>query len=143
ETFEEILNFIATGGYALKAYDRFRRLVPEAGGMWRIAKPAVAQQHRLNAGVIVEQPLMTVRFRNGRKIGTVEEGFASVLVPGDRFFFAGLSLDVEHVGPGRDLWRAAHEHVDPPRQPRPADARRPQRLVALPGRRQRMARGPV
>ena len=95
-TFEEILNFIATGGYALKAYDRFRRLVPEAGGMWRIARPAVAQQHRLNAGVIVEQPLMTVRFRNGRKLGTVEEGFASVLVPGDRFFFAGLSLEVEH-----------------------------------------------
>jgi ATP-dependent Lhr-like helicase len=95
ETFEEILNFIATGGYALKAYDRFRRLVPEAGGMWRIAKPSVAQQHRLNAGVIVEQPLLTVRFKNGRKLGTVEEGFASALAPGDRFFFAGLSLEVE------------------------------------------------
>jgi len=95
ESFEEILNFIATGGYALKAYDRFRRLVPEPGGMWRIAKPSVAQQHRLNAGVIVEQPLMTVRFRNGRKLGTVEEGFASALAPGDRFFFAGLSLEVE------------------------------------------------
>ena len=40
ETFEEVLNFIATGGYALKAYDRFRRLVPEPGGMWRIARPA-------------------------------------------------------------------------------------------------------
>jgi len=95
ETFDEILNFIATGGYALKAYDRFRRLVPEPGGMWRIAKPSVAQQHRLNAGVIVEQPLLTVRFRNGRKLGTVEEGFASALAPGDRFFFAGLSLEVE------------------------------------------------
>ncbi len=95
ETFEEILNFIATGGYALKAYDRFRRLVSESGGIWRIAKPSVAQQHRLNAGVIVEQPLLTVRFRNGRKLGTVEEGFASALVPGDRFFFAGLSLEVE------------------------------------------------
>jgi ATP-dependent Lhr-like helicase len=95
ETFEEILNFIATGGYALKAYDRFRRLVPEPGGMWRIAKPSVAQQHRLNAGVIVEQPLMAVRFLNGRKLGTVEEGFASALAPGDRFFFAGLSLEVE------------------------------------------------
>ncbi|HEY6662053.1 MAG TPA: ligase-associated DNA damage response DEXH box helicase, partial [Sphingomicrobium sp.] len=95
ETFEEILSFIATGGYALKAYDRFRRLVPEAGGMWRIARPAVAQQHRLNAGVIVEQPLMTVRFRNGRRLGTVEEGFASTLAPGDHFFFAGLSLEVE------------------------------------------------
>jgi len=95
ETFEEILNFIATGGYALRAYDRFRRLVPEPGGMWRIAKPGVAQQHRLNAGVIVEQPLMSVRFKNGRKLGTVEEGFASALAPGDRFFFAGLSLEVE------------------------------------------------
>ncbi|HET8750407.1 MAG TPA: ligase-associated DNA damage response DEXH box helicase [Sphingomicrobium sp.] len=95
ETFDEILNFIATGGYALKAYDRFRRLVPEPGGMWRITKPAVAQQHRLNAGVIVEQPLLTVRFRNGRKLGTIEEGFASTLAPGDHFFFAGLSLEVE------------------------------------------------
>jgi ATP-dependent Lhr-like helicase len=95
ETFDEILNFIATGGYALRAYDRFRRLVPEANGMWRIAKPSVAQQHRLNAGVIVEQPLMAVRFRNGRKLGTVEEGFASALATGDRFFFAGLSLEVE------------------------------------------------
>ena len=95
ETFEEILNFIATGGYALKAYDRFRRLVPEPGDTWRIAKPSVAQQHRLNAGVIVEQPLLTVRFRNGRKLGTIEEGFASTLTPGDHFFFAGLSLEVE------------------------------------------------
>jgi len=95
EVFEEILNFIATGGYALKAYDKFRRLVPEADGVWRISKPSVAQQHRLNAGVIVEQPLLAVRFRNGRKLGTVEEGFASALAPGDRFFFAGLSLEVE------------------------------------------------
>ena len=95
ETFDEILNFIATGGYALKAYDRFRRLVREPDGQWRITRPAVALQHRLNAGVIVEQPLLTVRFRNGRKLGTVEEGFASALAPGDRFFFAGLSLEVE------------------------------------------------
>jgi len=95
ETFDEILNFIATGGYALKAYDRFRRLVAEPGGMWRIARPTIAQQHRLNAGVIVEQPLLTVRFRNGRKLGTIEEGYASTLAPGDHFYFSGLSLEVE------------------------------------------------
>ena len=95
ETFEEILNFIATGGYALKAYDRFRRLVPEPNGTWRIARPAIAQQHRLNAGVIVEQPLLTVRFRNGRKLGTIEEGYAATLSPGDNFYFSGLSLEVE------------------------------------------------
>ncbi len=94
EVFIEVLNFIATGGYALKAYDRFRRLVPEAGGMWRITRPVVAQQHRMNAGVIVEQPLLTVRFKNGRRLGTIEEGYASTLTPGDHFFFSGLSLKV-------------------------------------------------
>ena len=93
--FEEILNFIATGGYSLKAYDRFRRLVAEPGGVWRVTRPQIAQQHRLNAGVIVEQPLLTVRFRNGRRLGTIEEGYASTLSPGDHFYFAGLSLEVE------------------------------------------------
>src|SRR5438067_5425061 len=53
ETFQDVLNFIATGGYALKAYDRFRRLVPEGGGRWRLTRPAIAAQHRLNAGIIV------------------------------------------------------------------------------------------
>jgi ATP-dependent helicase Lhr and Lhr-like helicase len=95
ETFTEVLNFIATGGYALKAYDRFRRLVPEGDGRWRIARPQIAAQHRLNAGVIVEHPLLTVRFRNGRKLGTIEESYASTLAPGDLFFFSGLSLEVE------------------------------------------------
>jgi ATP-dependent Lhr-like helicase len=97
EIFAEVLNFIATGGYALKAYDKFRRLVPDGDGRWRIARPAVAAQHRMNAGIIVEQPLMAVRFKNGRTLGTVEEGFASALSPGDHFFFAGLSLEVERI----------------------------------------------
>jgi ATP-dependent Lhr-like helicase len=95
ETFEEILNFIATGGYSLQAYDRFRRMVRESDAKWRISRPAVALQHRLNAGVIVEQPLLTVRFRNGRKLGTIEEGYASTLSPGDHFYFSGLSVEVE------------------------------------------------
>src|SRR5947209_15289486 len=95
ETFEEILNYIATGGYALKAYDRFRRLVPEPGRLWRITKPAVALQHRLNAGVIVEPPLLPAPFRNRHTLGTIEEGYASTLSPGDHFYFSGLSLEVE------------------------------------------------
>jgi ATP-dependent Lhr-like helicase len=97
ETFREILSFVATGGYALKAYDRFRRIVEETPGRWRLSTPAIAVQHRLNAGVIVEQPLMDVRFKGGRRLGTVEEGFASTLSPGDHFFFAGLSLEVESI----------------------------------------------
>ncbi len=92
--FREILSFVETGGYALKAYDRFRRIVEESPGRWRLTHPAIAQQHRMNAGVIVEQPLLDVRVKGGRKLGTVEEGFGSTLTPGDSFFFAGLSLEV-------------------------------------------------
>ncbi|HET9354759.1 MAG TPA: helicase-related protein, partial [Sphingomicrobium sp.] len=100
EDFREVLEFIASGGYALRAYDKFKRLVAEPGGMWRIARPAIAAQHRMNAGIIVEAPLLSVRFKNGRKLGTVEEGFASTLAPGDHFFFSGLSLEVERIKDG-------------------------------------------
>ncbi len=88
------LEFIAHGGYALRAYDRFQRLTRDTDGRWRLSHPRFAQIHRLNAGIIVDQPALDVRFANGRKLGTVEEGFAATLSPGDRFFFAGLSLEL-------------------------------------------------
>jgi ATP-dependent Lhr-like helicase len=95
ETFANVISYIATGGYALKAYDKYRRLVPDGPGRWRITKPAVALQHRLNAGIIVDNPMMDIRFANGRMLGRVEEGFASTLMVGDHIFFAGLSLQVD------------------------------------------------
>jgi ATP-dependent Lhr-like helicase len=57
----------------------------------------------MNAGIIVDAPLLDVRFKNGRKLGTVEEYFASTLSPGDTFFFAGLVLEVERID-GIDLY---------------------------------------
>src|SRR5436309_9464001 len=56
----------------------------------------------MNAGIIVDVPLYDVRFRGGRKLGTVEDGFASTLSPGDTFYFAGLVLEVERID-GTDL----------------------------------------
>ncbi len=97
ETFDRVLGFIRDGGYSLRAYDRFKRLVQEADGTWRVAHPKFVAQHRLNAGIIVEATMLTVRFRNGRKLGKVEEGFAATLSHGDTFFFAGLSLEVETI----------------------------------------------
>jgi len=88
------LAFIAHGGYALSAYDRFKRLTRQADGRWRLSHPRFAQQHRLNAGIIVDQPALDIRFANGRKLGTVEESFAATLSPGDRFFFSGMSLEL-------------------------------------------------
>ncbi len=95
--FTRLLGFVRDGGYALKSYDRFRRLAPDGQGGWRIAHPRLAAQHRLNAGIIVDAPTLDVRFRNGRRLGTVEEYFASTLSPGDTFAFAGLSLEVEGI----------------------------------------------
>lgn len=97
ETFARLLGFVRDGGYALKSYDRFRRLAPDGRGGWRIAHPKLAAQHRLNAGIIVDAPTLDVRFKNGRRLGSVEEYFASTLVTGDTFAFAGLSLEVESI----------------------------------------------
>ena len=90
-----IIAFVRDGGYALKAYDRFRRLAPDGPGRWRIAHPRLIAQHRMNAGIIVDAPTLDVRFKNGRRLGSVEEYFASTLSIGDTFAFAGLSLEVE------------------------------------------------
>lgn len=97
EVFERVLNFIADGGYSLRAYDRFKRLTQDKDGKWRVTKPGFIAQHRLNAGIIVEAPMLEVRFKNGRRLGKVEEAFGSSLSPGDTFFFAGLALEVERI----------------------------------------------
>jgi len=103
ETFDRVLHFVATGGYALKAYERYKRLTEGVDGLWRVSHPRFVTQFRMNAGIIVEAPMLTVRFRNGRSLGRVEEGFAASLSPGDTFFFSGLSLEVEGVK-GEDLY---------------------------------------
>jgi ATP-dependent Lhr-like helicase len=102
ELFGQILSFIESGGYSLRAYDKFKRLTREADGMWRVSHPRFIQQHRMNAGIIVDVPLYDVRFKGGRKLGTVEDNFAATLSPGDTFYFAGLVLEVERID-GMDL----------------------------------------
>ncbi|UIP07440.1 ligase-associated DNA damage response DEXH box helicase [Erythrobacter sp. SDW2] len=94
---QRVLNFVATGGYALKAYDKFRRIVRDRAGVWRLAHPELAAKHRLNAGIILDSEMLEVRFRNGRSLGKVEERFAASLRPGDTFAFAGQALEVEQL----------------------------------------------
>ncbi len=97
EQFDRVLNYIASGGYALKAYEKYRRLTREPDGRWRLSHPNFAAQHRLNAGIIVEAPMLDVRFKNGRSLGKVEEGFGTTLSPGDCFFFMGMALEVQKI----------------------------------------------
>jgi ATP-dependent Lhr-like helicase len=104
---DDIIGFVSTGGYALRAYDRFQRLVELPDGRWRLAHPRLAHQHRMNAGIIVDQPAIDIRFSNGRKLGTVEEMFAATLSPGDRFFFSGMSLELLRQTEGELIVRAS------------------------------------
>ena len=94
--FDDVLDFVATGGYALGAYERFKRLTVDERGRYRIAGPRVARQHRMNAGVIVEAQMLKVR-AGGRTLGQVEEYFVNGLVRGDTFIFAGEMLAFNEV----------------------------------------------
>jgi ATP-dependent Lhr-like helicase len=106
--FDAVVDFVATGGYALKSYDRYARLrkMPESStskNMYRLAHPRLAQTYRLNAGVIVEDPMIEVRLQSkgrpagggGRRLGQLEEYFIEQLSVGDTFVFAGDVLRFE------------------------------------------------
>ena len=101
--FDAVLDFVATGGYALRAYDRYARLRAAPGGKLRLAHPRLAQQYRLNVGVIVEDPMVAIKLQGkgrpagggGRKLGELEEYFVEQLSAGDTFVFAGDVLRFE------------------------------------------------
>ncbi len=113
-TFDRVVTFVATGGYALQAYEKFARLRPEPDGRLRVANGRVAQSYRMNAGTIVESPLIKVRLvgrrgrapsgarantarplMGGRVLGELEEYFIEQLTPGQAFVFAGEVLRFE------------------------------------------------
>ena len=102
--FDDIVDFVATGGYALKTYERFARIKQDKQGRWRVANPKVRQSYRLNVGTIVEEAMLKVKLvrsrgagagstgallRGGRILGEIEEYFIEGLVPGDTFVFGG------------------------------------------------------
>ena len=103
--FDAVLDFVATGGYALKAYERFAKIRQGKDGRWRISNPMIAQRYRMNVGTIVEADMLKVRLvrsraskmipRGGRLLGEVEEYFIETLVAGDTFVFAGEILKYE------------------------------------------------
>jgi len=104
--FDAALDFVATGGYALKAYERFAKIRLGKDDRWRITHPRVAQRYRMNVGTIVEADMLKVRLmrsrrsgamipRGGRLLGQVEEYFIEMLAVGDTFVFAGEILKYE------------------------------------------------
>ncbi|GMP11541.1 ligase-associated DNA damage response DEXH box helicase [Bradyrhizobium sp. TM239] len=102
--FDDVVDFVASGGYALKTYERFARIKQDKQGRWRVANPKVRQSYRMNVGTIVEDDMLKVRLvrsrrggagstgviaRGGRLLGEIEEAFIEGLSPGDTFVFSG------------------------------------------------------
>jgi ATP-dependent Lhr-like helicase len=102
--FDDVVDFVATGGYALKTYERFARIKQDRQGRWRVANPRVRQSYRMNVGTIVEDTMLKVRLvrsrgsgsgstgviaRGGKMLGEIEEAFIEGLVIGDTFVFGG------------------------------------------------------
>src|SRR5690606_36964317 len=85
QQFDQVVDFVATGGYALRRYERYHRLKRDEQGRLAVASAAVARQYRLNVGTIVEAPMLSVRLRRGRELGRIEEAFIEQLRPGDPF----------------------------------------------------------
>jgi ATP-dependent Lhr-like helicase len=90
--FKWMLAFIEHGGKCLGAYPRYQKVVQDEG-VYQVKDAQISRLHRLGMGTITSNQLVQIRYMNQGAIGTVEEGFASKLQPGDVFFFAGKQLE--------------------------------------------------
>ena len=98
--FDECLSFCATGGYALRAYDRWQRLQHRKDGLWQLRDPRSARLIRMNIGTIQDTDTLKVRLRRsrgGKPLGEIEESFAATLSPGDTFLIGGQIVRFESL----------------------------------------------
>jgi ATP-dependent Lhr-like helicase len=118
EDFEAVVDFVSTGGYALRTYDKFRRIVKNEDGLWTARNAQARQQHRMNVGAIVSPGMINIRIgggkrpMGGRKIGEAEEGYFEQLTPGDTFIFAGQVWRYNSMV-GADAFVSPAPHSDP------------------------------
>jgi ATP-dependent Lhr-like helicase len=90
--FDACLDFCATGGYALRSYDQWKRLQQRPDGLWQLRDPRNTRAIRMNIGTIQDTDTLKVRMKNargGKPLGEIEESFAATLTPGDTFLIGG------------------------------------------------------
>lgn len=124
QDFDDVVDFVASGGYALKTYERFARIKQDKQGRWRVANPKVRQSYRMNVGTIVEDDMLKVRLvrsrgggagstgviaRGGRLLGEIEEAFIEGLSPGDTFVFSGEVVRYETLVEDQVYVSRAHD----------------------------------
>ncbi len=90
--FNQLLDFITTGGKTLAQYDEFLKVEVE-NRLFKVNNRRVAMRHRLSIGTITSELSIRVKWLSGGSLGTIEESFISKLKPGNTFWFAGRSLE--------------------------------------------------
>lgn len=120
ERFDQVLDYVATGGYALRAYERYAKLKRDSTGKFRLAHPSLAQRYKMNMGTIISAEMLKLRLAGvrsrlgrrvvtgGRVLGEVEEYFLAQLRLGDTFLFAGEVLRFEGLDEFGGLATRAH-----------------------------------
>ena len=128
ENFDKAIDFISTGGYALRSYEQYAKLKTDHEGNLRLAHPRIAQAYRMNVGTIVEAEMLQVRLvsktrrrgrpvgaHSGKKLGEIEEWFIDQLVPGRHVHLCWPGTAVRRVlrntapwSAGRPAQRTAH-----------------------------------
>lgn len=99
ETFVDILNFLTTGGSALKRYPDFHKLKIE-NGLYTITDEKLGKRIRMQAGVIPSHAMVEVKFGRGQKIGIVDEQYVAKLNPGDVFLIGGKKVELKNLKEG-------------------------------------------
>jgi ATP-dependent Lhr-like helicase len=101
--FDKCLDFCITGGYALKKYEQWHRLMETSDGYVKLRDPRIANRLRMNAGTIQDNDTLKVKYKSkhgkskGLSIGEVEEAFAISLTPGDTFLIGGKIVKFESL----------------------------------------------
>jgi len=96
EQFDWVLQLVESGGANLKAYPEYHKIEVE-GDEYHTRSQRIEQLHRMNIGTISSDAQIAVRFAKGKKLGYLEEGFIAKLKRGDRFIFAGRTLELFRV----------------------------------------------
>lgn len=94
EQFNSVIDFLVRGGSSLEKYPDYHRLDRAEDGRLYVTSRRIAMRHRMSIGTIASDGSMLVKMLRGGHLGSIEENFISRIKAGERFTFAGRTLEL-------------------------------------------------
>lgn len=95
--FRWVLALVEHGGANLHSYTEYHKITEDEAGTYHIVTPRLGHVHRMNIGTINSDAQLKIKFLRGKYLGMIEEGFIGRLKKGDRFVFAGRTLELFRI----------------------------------------------